>query len=47
MLDGSLADASFFEVLIRAALPFLALPAILLIVLLIVDRLAALLQRAK
>ncbi|MBA2724448.1 MAG: hypothetical protein H0U53_00515 [Actinobacteria bacterium] len=39
MLDGAFADASLFEVLVRAALPFLALPAMLLILLLLVDRL--------
>jgi hypothetical protein len=45
LLDGSLADASFLEVLIRAALPFLTLPMMLLVVLLVVDRLAHLFHR--
>lgn len=45
LLDGSLADASLLEVLIRAALPFLTLPMILLVVLLTVDRLAHVLHR--
>lgn len=45
LLDGSLADAPFLEVLIRAALPFLTLPMILLVVLLVVDRLAHVLHR--
>jgi hypothetical protein len=39
LLTGSLTDASLFEVLVRAALPFFALPAILLVVLLVFDRL--------
>ncbi|HJU52848.1 MAG TPA: hypothetical protein VJ815_10990 [Acidimicrobiia bacterium] len=45
LLDGSLADASFLEVLIRAALPIVTLPMMLLVVLMVVDRVAHLLHR--
>ena len=41
MLTGSLTEASLFEVLVRAALPFFVLPAILLAVLLLFDRLCS------
>jgi hypothetical protein len=37
LLEGSLADASLFEVLLRAALPFFVLLTMVLVVLLAVD----------
>lgn len=46
MLSGTVGDASLLEVMVRAALPLVVLPAALLVVLLLIDRVIVLTDNA-